>query len=282
MRNCFGRCQEIFPHARNGSWSGRHWDRPYRSRDRSRTCLIQSYTPWSRLWGRSVVVMQSPLMSRNAYDNNPGWQGPRIDPEPMIRPVIVAYSPPRTNSDASSVPPDAQEAADVRSDVSTHARNDDEDIVSVQFSSIYSPFLDTSHVHNAARPATSARRPTSLSMASSTLKPDGPLDGVDQPFWDPISLPEKAAPGDPHDFFAHLAIGPPEHPDCLRTGRSANPPRDTVYPPGPAHCNTCDGPVPALLLTFTTPPSAMPHLVLHSSATEPLKSCSFPFEARRC
>ena len=97
--------------------------------------------------GKSVVVMQSPLMSRNAYDNNPGWQGPRIDPEPLVKPVIVAYAAPRTNSDASSNPPDANvEPEDVASNVSTHAHNDSEDIVSVQFSSICSPFLATIHV----------------------------------------------------------------------------------------------------------------------------------------
>ena len=75
-------------------------------------------------------------------------------------------------------------------------------------------------------------------------------------------------PADPPDFFAHLAIGPSKHPDRLRTGRPVNPPRDTVYPPRPAHCHTSDGPVPPLLLTFTTPPSAIPYIVLHSSATE--------------
>ena len=104
------------------------------------------------------------------------------------------------------------------------------------------PFLPplTSH---AARPATSARHPTSLSLASSTPRPEGPL--------------------------------------CLMTGRSANLPRDTVYPPGPAHCHTSDGPVPALLLTFTTPPlghpSPRPPLECHGT----LKSCSSPFEERR-
>ena len=102
--------------------------------------------------GRCVVVMQCPLMSRYFHEY-PQCLGPRIDPQPnppMTRHRLV-YAPPRSNSDASSNPPDPQEA--------WLARNNTEDIVSVQFSSIYSPFLDTSHVKYAARPATSARPP---------------------------------------------------------------------------------------------------------------------------
>ena len=156
---------------------------------------------------------------------------PTIDPAPK---TILAPAPPRSNLDASSNPPDSQEAL--------LSRSDTEDIVSVQFSSIHSPFLDTSHVKYAARPATSARPPTSLSLASSTPGPDGPLDGVDQPFRDPISLPEKAAPADPPDFFAHLAIGPPEHPDCLRTGRSATHRGTPCIPPGPLIATRPTGP----------------------------------------
>ena len=168
--------------------------------------------------GRCAVVMQSPLVPRYLQDEYMDLVclGSTIDPEPNPPPEQI-----RSNTDAIS-----------------NRVSDTEDIVSVQFSSISSPFLDTSHVKYAARPATSARPPTSLSMASSTTGPDDPLDGVDQPFRDPISLPEKGTPADPADCYAHLAIGPPEHPDCLRTGRSANPPRDTVYPPGPAHCNS--------------------------------------------
>ena len=120
--------------------------------------------------GRCAVVMQSPLVPRYLQDEYMDLVclGSTIDPEP--NPPLVQI---RSNTDASSNPPDSQEAL--------LSRSDTEDIVSVQFSSIYSPFLDTSHVKYAARPATSARPPTSLSMASSTTGPDDPLDGVDQP-----------------------------------------------------------------------------------------------------
>ena len=138
--------------------------------------------------GRCVVFMQCPQMSRSLHEY-PQCLSPTIDPVPK---TMLAPAPPRSNLDASSNPPDSQEAL--------LSRSDTEDIVSVQFSSIYNPFLDTSHVRYVARPATSARPPTSLSLASSTPGPDGPLDGVDQPFRDPISLPEKAAPADPPDF----------------------------------------------------------------------------------
>ena len=55
--------------------------------------------------------------------------------------------------------------------------------------------------------------------------------------------------------FAHLAIDPPEHSDCLRTGRSANPHRGTSCIPPRARSlphvrRARSGP----LLTLTTPP----------------------------
>ena len=89
--------------------------------------------------GRCAVVMQSPLVPRYLQDEYMDLVclGSTIDPEPNPPPEQI-----RSNTDAIS-----------------NRVSDTEDIVSVQFSSISSPFLDTAHVKYAARPATSARPP---------------------------------------------------------------------------------------------------------------------------
>ena len=107
--------------------------------------------------------MQSPLLSLDAYNIHRHVQRPRIDPEPRIdarridldvprasgnsMQFTMAYPAPRTNSDASGIAPSTTELDDVASNVSSQAPyNEYEDIVSVQFSSICSPFLATTHV----------------------------------------------------------------------------------------------------------------------------------------
>ena len=64
-----------------------------------------------------------------------------------IPPSRLAFAVPGANSDASGIAPSTTELDDVESNVSTQAPyNEYEDIVSVQFSSICSPFLATTHV----------------------------------------------------------------------------------------------------------------------------------------
>ena len=110
--------------------------------------------------GRHVVVIHPPLLPCDARNKMFFlWRGmrrgnPTIDRH-YIRddhmrtspPSRLAFAVPRANSDASGIAPSTTELDDAASNVSTQAPyNEYEDIVSVQFSSICSPFLATTHV----------------------------------------------------------------------------------------------------------------------------------------
>ena len=118
--------------------------------------------------GRRVVamhspVLQSPLQSLHKTNIVRQLQPPRIDPEPRIdarnsfatvqcasdNPMpyrIMAYAPPDSNLECSGNEGEYVAPEDVASNVSTRAHYDNEDTVTLQFSSICSPFLATTHV----------------------------------------------------------------------------------------------------------------------------------------
>jgi hypothetical protein len=186
--------------------------------------------------------------------------GDPIVPEPTINPrprqQIMVYplgdvEPPPSSTE------DDEEAVDVPSEATTHAPNaHTEDIGSVQFSSICSPFLTTSDVPmQPGRPHPPdppplvypwrIRHQGQIARSTESTRPAG------------IRSPCLRRPRPPihPTFFAHLAIDPPEHSDCLRTGRSANPHRGTSCIPPRARSlphvrRARSGP----LLTLTTPP----------------------------
>ena len=110
--------------------------------------------------GRHVVVIHPPLIPCDARSRMfCHWRGmlrrnPNIDRHYIlddlmrtIPPSRLAFAVPGANSDASGIAPSTTELDDsYESSESTEAPyNDYEDIVSVQFSSICSPFLATSH-----------------------------------------------------------------------------------------------------------------------------------------
>ena len=110
--------------------------------------------------GRHVAVIHPPLIpcdTRNKMFLH--WRGMLRGNPNIVRhyilddlmrtspPSRLAFAVPRADSDASGIAPSTTELDDVASIVSTQAPyNDYEDIVSVQFSSICSPFLATIHV----------------------------------------------------------------------------------------------------------------------------------------
>ena len=129
--------------------------------------------------GRCVAVLETTHRHRDAVDT-----GEYFVPEPTLNPrprPQVMVSPPGDVEPDPSIG-DAEEAADMPSDVSTQAPIAyTEDIGTVQFSSICSPFLATSDVPMQAGRPHPPDPPSSLSLASSTPRPDCPLDGVDPP-----------------------------------------------------------------------------------------------------
>ena len=105
--------------------------------------------------------MHSPLLPLLSLAMHRHMQRPMIDLElridarrvhqvvprgPMLCTISTAYPPPRSNSDWSGNEDEDVASEDVASNVSTHAHYDNEDTVTVQFSSICSPFLATSLV----------------------------------------------------------------------------------------------------------------------------------------
>ena len=111
--------------------------------------------------GRHVVVIHPPLIPCDARSRMfCHWRGmlrgnPNVDrhyiSDQIMRsgpPSRLVFAVPRAFSDQSSIAPSTtEELDDVASNVSIRAPyNDDEDIVSVQFSSICSPFFATTHV----------------------------------------------------------------------------------------------------------------------------------------
>ena len=110
--------------------------------------------------GRYVVAVHPPLIPCDASNKMfCHWRGmlrgnPNVDRHCIrddlmraIPPSRLVFAVPRANSDASGIAPSTTELDDVASNVSTQTPyNEYEDIVSVQFSSICSPFLATTHV----------------------------------------------------------------------------------------------------------------------------------------
>ena len=110
--------------------------------------------------GRYVVAVHPPLFPRDARNRMfCHWRGMLRHPPSIDREIIrdqlmrttttyrLPFAVPRADSDASGSAPSTTELDDVESNESTEAPyNEYEDIVSVQFSSICSPFLATTHV----------------------------------------------------------------------------------------------------------------------------------------
>ena len=106
--------------------------------------------------------MHSPLLPLLSLAMHRHMQRPMIDLElridarrvhqvaprgPMLCTISTAYPPPCSNSDVSEDEVEDVGSEDVASNVSTRANNENnEDTVTVQFSSICSPFLATSLV----------------------------------------------------------------------------------------------------------------------------------------
>ena len=110
--------------------------------------------------GKRGVTMQSSLLPVLSLASQEHMQNPftdlalRIDarrvggvvPRPCM-PNFTAYPPPCSNSDVSEDEVEDVGSEDVASNVSTRANNENnENTVTVQFSSICSPFLATSHI----------------------------------------------------------------------------------------------------------------------------------------
>ena len=112
--------------------------------------------------GRHVVVIHPPLIPCDARSRMfCHWRGmlrhnPSIDRhcirDHLMRTIPtsrLAFAVPRADSDASGIAPSSTELDDSSYETSESTEapyNDYEDIVSVQFSSICSPFLATTHV----------------------------------------------------------------------------------------------------------------------------------------
>ena len=116
--------------------------------------------------GRHVVVIHPPLLPCDARDARNKmfflWRGmrrgnPTIDRQyihdDLMRAITggsrLTFAVPVANSDASGIAPSTTELDDSSYETSESTEapyNDYEDIVSVQFSSICSPFLATTHV----------------------------------------------------------------------------------------------------------------------------------------
>ena len=110
--------------------------------------------------GKRGVTMQSSLLPVLSLASQENMQNPvtdlalridarqvnRVVPRPHM-PTSAAYPPPCSNSDVSEDEVEDVGSEDVASNVSTRANNENnEDTVTVQFSSICSPFLATSHI----------------------------------------------------------------------------------------------------------------------------------------
>jgi hypothetical protein len=112
--------------------------------------------------GKRGVTMQCPLLPVLSLGIQANMQNPVTDlamrcdarifggvlPRPAhSMPNFTAYPPPCSNSDVSEDEVEDVGSEDVASNVSTRANNENnEDTVTVQFSSICSPFLATSHI----------------------------------------------------------------------------------------------------------------------------------------
>ena len=124
--------------------------------------------------------MQSPLLPVLSLASQEHMQHPvtdlalRIDARQVHRvvprgymPISTAYLPPCSNSEGSGNEDEDVASEDVASNVSTRAHYDNKDTVTVQFSSICSPFLSCHH-----------SRPLQMFAERPVLKQSGCSDGA--------------------------------------------------------------------------------------------------------